>query len=230
MADSDDEYFGEDDLILDEATIAILDAEENKFKAKEQQTQITNPSPEPPPTKKQKIDHVVTGPKLQRRTTSGSDGWPEISIDGNAYDFGHKPKPPTSYAQPSISRHNNTHNNIHIKANNVQKTPPVSFQQQRSTVPAPARQPSGHLPANATSRVQHPIAGSSRPPIQREPSVPQLTQRLNGASISQNPVETPVAKSQRSLRFEVEILKTKMEEVCDTRLFSRFIYYLTLVG
>ncbi|KAI8994049.1 hypothetical protein BD414DRAFT_576645 [Trametes punicea] len=94
-----DDYFGDDDLIIDDTLLAVLDQAENKYKAEAQRhTQQLSvgerrpadvpPSDELPPLKKQKTSHewdedpeIVVNPE-------DDEGLPEISIfGGSSYRF-----------------------------------------------------------------------------------------------------------------------------------------------
>ncbi|KAI0644391.1 hypothetical protein C8Q79DRAFT_1072568 [Trametes meyenii] len=91
-----DEYFDDDDLILDDTTLAILDLAEKQFKETQQlpvQRQTIGerraadapPPAQPPPPKKQKTTH---DPDDSIAVAEEDDGLPEISvIGGGSYRF-----------------------------------------------------------------------------------------------------------------------------------------------
>ncbi|KAH9894824.1 hypothetical protein C8Q73DRAFT_790022 [Cubamyces lactineus] len=88
-----DDYFEDDDLILDENVLAVLDAEENKFKQAQQQQQPVGerrpadaPPAEPPPSKRQKTSHEWNEEQKILLSPEDDEGLPDISImGGGAY-------------------------------------------------------------------------------------------------------------------------------------------------
>ncbi|KAL6308039.1 hypothetical protein BKA93DRAFT_765040 [Sparassis latifolia] len=84
MQDSDD-YFANDDLVLDDTVIAALDEQESKFVESQRLTQQAQAHPNsPPPAKRQKLYH-----ELPLRTASLDElQLPEVSLHGSqAYDI-----------------------------------------------------------------------------------------------------------------------------------------------
>ncbi|KAI9059125.1 hypothetical protein FKP32DRAFT_1596447 [Trametes sanguinea] len=96
-----DDYFDDDDLVLDDAVLAVLDREESKYKEAQRLTQqqaqtaerrpADAPPPiEPPPAKKQKVSHEWTGEEDSAIIVQPEDdeGLPDISILGaGSYRF-----------------------------------------------------------------------------------------------------------------------------------------------
>ncbi|CAL1708263.1 unnamed protein product [Somion occarium] len=202
MDDSDD-YFGDDDLVLDETTLAVLKHEESKFQASQLQTQHVDRPVQPPP-KKQKTHHAWSNPQLQRNISLDANEFPEISIQGDGtYGI---PRLGGKHAHPA-------HNVVHPTARNISNPPALSRTSSSSGVnrrPSPAvRRPPG--PINIAQRPRTPVPAPQ--PLQRAPSIPQLTQRLNGTQLSQ----TTQDKDKRNLRLELELLKARMEEVDQTQ-------------
>ena len=97
-----DDFFFDDDIILDEVALAILDAEESKYFGSIANAQL-NPrpaptQPTPPPAKRQRKDgdgvwkHPATGSgngsgklasQIQKRTDSFYEDLPDISLAGD---------------------------------------------------------------------------------------------------------------------------------------------------
>jgi len=78
MSDYDD-YFS-DDIVLDETVLAVLDAEETKFR---QSQQHPRPSQPIPPPKRQKTDQGWKHTRPATQSDSFYDDLPEISISGD---------------------------------------------------------------------------------------------------------------------------------------------------
>lgn len=221
MDDSDD-YFEDDDLVLDEATLAIIEQAESKFQESQRETLFPSRSPQPPPPKKQKTSHTWQNTGLRRHSTVESDGLPEVSVVGEGmYGLDRLGNRITAPVQPS---------NATINAPPARPAPVSvsrsssgsSINQHRPT-PAPTRRPSGPTSNNVAPRAHAPVPGPSRAPIQREPSVPQITQKLNGTSLSQ----VSLGKINRDLILEVELLKLQVQEVRSRSSFYIFLMIST---
>ena len=236
MDDSDD-YFGDDDFVLDEATLAVIVEAESKFQESQRQSQARpsapaastphpNQLPQPPPPKKQKTGHDWGGSPipLQRQKTSEFDALPEVAVGGYGYGV---PPPRVGIAAP-IQQSSVPVSRTAPQTNAATVSRPVSktfANQNRPPQPAPVHRPplapvntatpKAQPPRVRSQQVQAPVAGPSRVPLQRQPSVPHLTQRLNGTSLSQSQSQqTSLGKVNRDLRVELQCLKDEMDKVC----------------
>ncbi|KAI0779891.1 hypothetical protein C8Q74DRAFT_1199278 [Fomes fomentarius] len=166
--DGSDDYFGDDDLVLDESTLAVLDLEEKKWQEQQQQSQlhatgqrrpISQDAPLPAP-KKRKTSHTSTPDGLiprVRAITVGEDydeDLPDISIIGDG-----------SYKLPAAQRASANelakqirgprYNATCASTSNRVLSPPV-----RAPPGGPLRRPP--VPAQAsTSFTRHASGGSS---------------------------------------------------------------------
>lgn len=206
--DGSDDFFEDDDFVLDEETLAALEEAESKYQESQRQTQNPSRSPQPPPPKKQKTSHDWGTAGLQRHKTSEFDELPEISISGSSYGldrFGNRIEiPPQASNAARILPHMNT--------SSVSRPTSALFTNQHRPAPAPTLRPPAPPQANVAPKVQAPVPGPSRAPLQREPSIPQITQKLNGTSLSQTQ-QTSLGKANRNLKVELQLLKNEMEKV-----------------
>lgn len=166
--DGSDDYFGDDDLVLDESTLAVLDLEEKKWQEQQQQSQlhatsqrrpISQDAPLPAP-KKRKTSHVSTPDGLiprVRAITVGEDydeDLPDISIIGDgSYKL---PAAQRASANELAKQIRGPRDNANCAStSNRVLSPPV-----RAPPGAPLRRPP--VPAQAsTSLTRHASGGSS---------------------------------------------------------------------
>lgn len=193
MSDFDD-YFS-DDLILDESTLAALDAEEDRFKQSQQHPPPTQPGP---PPKRQKTDQ---GWKHSTQSDSFYEDLPEISVTGDG-SYGVATLPNTARVQTPVAPRNRVPSRGRPSAPlpQGQRPQPPSQRQQ-----PPARQ----VLARQTSVIQPP----ARPPQ------PRTAPPINRGSESQssNPNQRPpprTAAPNAPLSDEMAALRQQLEDVC----------------
>lgn len=212
MSDSED-YFDED-LVLDEGTIAALDEVESQFAI----TQSFVPPPKhlPPakkpeerPTKRQKTEHVAAASLKRGFSANDDDELPEISLQGdNCYQVNapqtiqrggvvYRPSDSQAHGQRPLARSSGT----------------ATFNRNVGSSQHPNRRPVGH---SVNAPPAHTILNPSRS-LQRMSS----TQRLYGSQSA--PQLARSSSIDQKARRDAEILKVKLEEV---RIWIKSCYEL----
>ncbi|KAI0328403.1 hypothetical protein GY45DRAFT_1255085 [Cubamyces sp. BRFM 1775] len=194
-----DDYFDDDDLILDEKVLAVLDAEENKFKQAQRLTQVQQqqqpvgerrpadepPPLEPPPPKKQKTSHEWNGEPQVLLNPEDDEGLPDISImGGGAYRV-----PAAQWAAANELaaqlRGPQTSTGVENNGRTVPTNPVRVLPQPPAQPPAPA-----FAPASASASVSPPTLSpapalaptSGQPTTTRTSAKPPSTNRLRRTS------------------------------------------------
>lgn len=224
MDDSDD-YFDDDDLVLDEATLAILDKEEHKHTLPQ-----STPDSQSRPAKRQKTGHGGWGGFVGRSTVEDDfEDMPEISVrdDGsygmrgsqgldvlvranNTVDLPQSATLSTSKPNPPSRVPTRTESVLRPPPTRRASTPSSIFQRNRSI--REALKDSPHVPAAGTNnRVEPTFRASQAPqllPSQALQLPPSQSQRRNSPA-----PPASLGTNERRLQRELEILNARMEEL-----------------
>lgn len=199
--DNSDDYFT-DDLILDEQTLAVLDQEENKYL-----TQI-QPTPKPPPFKRQKIDNGwKPGLGGRQQTLEDLDELPEISLrsDGTYGVRG------LGFVPPGIRRNASATRLELINA---------ALSSAHNNNGAPPKPPS----RSSSSSTNHSNSQNRHQPQQRQTSNGQSSRHVSVPRSTPARNSGPIRSSSRSSTLETTSvgdneLRQKLEEVCTVPSF-----------
>jgi hypothetical protein len=206
-----DEYFP-DDIILDEKAIAMLDAEEKKFKQSQQHPRPQQPVPLP---KRQKTEHgwKHARPAPASQSDNFDEDLPEISIhdDGSYGILGAQPNGPNTL-RTSTTSHS------------------VSRSQTRQRLPNLATRPASAGPSNSVRNYQPQVQRRNSPSLSQssrnvqvssQNSSSNLQKKQSGLSNSSQAALQRTARSsapERSTTDDVSALRLRLQEVCHTAL------------
>lgn len=203
---SDFDHYFSDDLVLDESTLAVLDAEENRFI---QTQQHPRPSQPVPPPKRQKTDQ---GWKHTTQSDTFDEDLPEISIshDGTYGLLGQATVPNTFRAQTPVAAQNRVPARIRPPAPVPSVSRPSSQPQRRQpTVRQPPPRNAQPPPPSSRSFGQHGSQNSNSNQNRRQPPTHAAPSR---ASVTNTHVQP--------LGEEMTALRRQLEEVCRSVSYS----------
>ncbi|KAJ3556421.1 hypothetical protein NM688_g2033 [Phlebia brevispora] len=210
MQDSDDLYFGNDDLIVDDATLAALDAAERTYVATQAPQPLrTNKTGSPPP-KRIKVNHDWDGQrhaKKRSRDTFDTVEDPDIFVEDGGL-----------YAVPTALQHKAPSTTV-VRVPGSQE-PPRRVISHRKPVSNPAR--TANIPINATagpskvrqeSLARHasgPVFGSQSSTRSKTP-VPSAISTARNKTHRVAPKTGPEAEVAR-LKRQIEMLNAQLED------------------
>ncbi|KAL7281033.1 hypothetical protein ACG7TL_004335 [Trametes sanguinea] len=195
-----DDYFGDDDLVLDDAVLAVLDREESKYKEAQRLTQQqaqpvaerrpadAPPPVEAPPAKKQKVSHEWAGEEESAVIVQPEDdeGLPDISIlGGGSYRF---PAAQRAAAHALAAQLRPQEDSVVASS----RKPPDPVRSTSRAPPAPApNAPVASTSALPASRIT-PTSAAARPP---QPTVQPAPAPVNKPPSSGKPRRTSTLQS-----------------------------------
>lgn len=220
MQDSDDLYFGNDDFVVDDATIAALDAAEQTYATTQAQVVREKRRSGSPPPKRVKLTHEYRT-KQQNGNLNTFEDIPDVSLQGDG-SYSVFPDKLTLGGRQSV-------NIVNVDQQSTSRVPaprkPVSHPVRPSQTPGqPIAGPSRHRHETMPRQTSGPVFGSQYttkpvPPMPR----PAAPVRPVAASQSRTQHAEPggISKSELDrLKRQIQILSSQLTD-SDTRLKTK---------
>ena len=231
MQDSDDLYFGQDDLVLDDDALAALDEAERKYVSSQAPFATQQSSSRSPPPKRVKLEHITEPqPTRRKRGRNAIDDVPDISINGSAYTVlaGGPPKAALKSPSPTIVR---VPDSQRLPIGNQLNRKPASHPSRTLAISKPPVAGPSNSRAEVISRhTNGPIFGSQHATTPAIPITPAASQDLRQRAQSRSGPEAELARLKRQIQMlnaqledsrnevlskagEVSVLRTTIQEV-----------------